>query len=439
MTNGNEDDVATAVPRRSIATKKPAGGVRKASAAPGPAPAQPLPDAEATSDVPSPVQAKKAAAPKKTAAAATKKKAAPQQADEEDNAVADQEQAAQAPPPKATTKATKGTAKKGTTAAPPAPSPTATNGNDEAGDNADGGGSSSDAPPTPTPAATSAAAPVAAAGADKKKRARATTTTAAPRKARTIRTFTQPYGDLTLTSQQRDYSNDAYKEFKAVLEENGNMTFTEWKQHKKDFFKQLDAVVKKPVAKKKTKSVDSFQTAENHLQRLRAMPSQTFAVLDGKWLSGYGFDGSFASAALTASGLPEQAAFSVFTVWEAAVHHGFMPKGIVSEKSTKNKTTDTMDYNTEVDGERVYVGAALKFHKKEKSIFALDNKDIVKIDVIAASDGTGAAAGTVGTATKRAPKKKAVATAATPTPSASDAPAEAEDDGAMEDGEVADE
>ena len=79
--------------------------------------------------------------------------------------------------------------------------------------------------------------------------------------------------------------------------------------------------------------VDAVATAEKHLARLKAIPAGEFAELDGVWLSQYGFDGFFTAEQLQASGCPSAGASAAYVVFEAALHAGVRPMGIVSEKT----------------------------------------------------------------------------------------------------------
>lgn len=182
--------------------------------------------------------------------------------------------------------------------------------------------------------------------------------------------YIQAYGDHHVPAKDRSYDQDMFEWW---LHETCRMvntiTFTQWKQNKKSFYRSLETQQK---TKKRTRQPDVAKTTEKHKARLLAMPKDAFACLDDVWLSNYGFDGSFSAADLKA-GCPDPALQPTFAVYSTAVHHGFQPRGIVSEK-TKHTTTGP-EFLTAVEGDRVYVGIALPYLEKKKSIFSVDPSD----------------------------------------------------------------
>jgi hypothetical protein len=191
------------------------------------------------------------------------------------------------------------------------------------------------------------------------------------------RTFFTAFGDLNDEEKARDFSKEAYEEWKVQTLAALDMRFKEWERVKREF----NRVVKKLQKKKKrtAKGYNWEATAENHLLRLKEMPKEEFAELDNTWLSNYQFTSSFTADQLTADGCPEKGAIATFTVYLAAIHHGFKPLGIVSENATRTGTE--LAFTTPVEGRREYVGVALPFQNKERSKFSVLPKDRVANDL----------------------------------------------------------
>ena len=130
-------------------------------------------------------------------------------------------------------------------------------------------------------------------------------------------------------------------------------------------------------AKRVTKRLDWEATARNHLNRLKEMPASDFEALDGTWLSNYQFSGSYDAAYLTKEGCPaDKGVVPTYTIYLAALHHGFQPAGIVSENGTR-ATGNEIVFTTAVDGKREYVGVALPFQSKERSKYSVIPADRV--------------------------------------------------------------
>ena len=108
---------------------------------------------------------------------------------------------------------------------------------------------------------------------------------------------------------------------------------------------------------------------------MKGLTADDFKELDDAWLSQYGFDGSYTTDFLVANGCPNAGASSAYVVFEAAMHFGVRPRGIVSEKSKNNSTTGELEFLEKVDGTRVYVGISLPFRGKTKSKFSVEPND----------------------------------------------------------------
>lgn len=196
---------------------------------------------------------------------------------------------------------------------------------------------------------------------------------ATKRKPRVRRDYMNCYGDLETPEKERDYSKEAFEAWKVGVQKRvSETTFTEWRRDKHAFYRQVAALSKR---KKKTRKQDPTRTSANHLDRLKEMDADAFEVLDGVYLSQYGFDGAFTAEELEA-GCPNDGALSAYVVFQAARHAGYNPLGIVSEKG-KHDEEGNLQYLTTVDGDRVYVGIALPFRNKEKSPFCAIPQDRV--------------------------------------------------------------
>ena len=194
------------------------------------------------------------------------------------------------------------------------------------------------------------------------------------RKQRAKPAYIRAFGDLLVKPEDRDNSRDAFetwrKDTKYLVD---TITFTAWKQLKKAFYRDVATVGRHQ--KKKAKTQDVRKTSANHLARLLSMTAADFAELDDAWLSQYGYDGSYTTEQLLANGCPNAGASSAYVVFQAAMHFGVTPRGIVSEKSKNNSTTGELEFLEKVDGRRVYVGISLPFRGKSKSKFSVDLND----------------------------------------------------------------
>lgn len=188
-------------------------------------------------------------------------------------------------------------------------------------------------------------------------------------------TYIVGFGDHQVDANARDFSRDAFEDWREqTLFLAQNVNFNDWKKLKRQFYREMKAA---HATKRRKRPEAKEQTSENHLARLKDMPSEEFEELDGKWLSNYGFDGAFPADDLLESGCPNEGALPAFTVFQAAVHHGYRPLGIVSEKSKKNSETGDLVMTTQVEGDREYVGVALPFQQKRKSKFCVVAEDRV--------------------------------------------------------------
>ena len=210
--------------------------------------------------------------------------------------------------------------------------------------------------------------------------------------------FFAAFGDLHVPAANRAYDRPAFEEWKAKTQEClDHATLTTWRPAKKAFYKDVEQLNRR---KKKVKPQDVSATAEKHLARLKAMNPQDFAGLDGAWLSNYKVGGKFGAEELDKVGCPNTDARCTYTVYQAAVFHGYQPLGIVGEETvgTATATTGAADgtttaasssneettkdpkvrvytYPVEEDEARVYVGCSLPFKSKDKSPFAIEPQD----------------------------------------------------------------
>lgn len=194
------------------------------------------------------------------------------------------------------------------------------------------------------------------------------------RTPRVHREFIVAFGDLNVDEKLRSFTKEAFEEWKtltkAAVEQ---IRFKEWERNKREFYRAIKNLQKKK--KRTAKGYNWEATAENHLQRLKSMPREEFKDLDGAWLSNYQFSGKYDASTLDKEGCPEKGAIPTYTVYIAALHHGYKPLGIVSENGTR--TGDTITFITPVEGRREYVGVALPFQNKERSPFSVILKDRV--------------------------------------------------------------
>jgi hypothetical protein len=205
--------------------------------------------------------------------------------------------------------------------------------------------------------------------------------------------FYPAFGDLHVPAAERGYAREDFEEWRTKTRLCvDTATFTTWKPAKRAFYREIEALKHR---KKQKKTQDASATAENHLSRLQGMNFADFAVLDGAWLSNYKVGGKFSAEELDKSGCPNDNAQCTFTVYTAAVYHGYQPLGIVSEetmvKPGDGASAEGVDAASDADaakvrvyketvaeGEpRVYVGCALPYleEKKVKSPFAIIPED----------------------------------------------------------------
>lgn len=192
--------------------------------------------------------------------------------------------------------------------------------------------------------------------------------------------FSEGYGDEAKPEAERLYTPEAWLTWKqetaARVE---RQTFPQWKAQKKSYFKMLKALSQQKKKKRATKKVDKFITSEIHKNRLLGFSQETFAPLNGVWLSSHGFENAIPASELDVAdktALPV-GSLMAFSVYQAAVHHGFKPLGIVSETQKKDPISGEMKYTTVVEGERAYVGESLPFKNKLRSIFSVLPEDRV--------------------------------------------------------------
>lgn len=192
------------------------------------------------------------------------------------------------------------------------------------------------------------------------------------------RDFIVAFGDLNTDEKLRLFTKEAFEEWKTLTKTAvEQIRYKEWERAKRDFYRSIKNLQKKK--KRVAKGYNWEATAENYFKRLKEMPKEEFAVLDGAWLSNYQFSGKFDAAQLNKEGCPEKGAIPTYTVYQAAVHHGYKPLGIVSENGTRNG--ETITFTTPVEGRREYVGVALPFQNKERSKFSVQLKDRVQNDL----------------------------------------------------------
>jgi len=218
--------------------------------------------------------------------------------------------------------------------------------------------------------------------------------TPAPRVPKPKAVYIEGYGDEDKPEEEQLFTLEAYDLWKSEsIRRTAGQTFAQWKLQKKANLKRRRQEASKKK-KRSTKGTNKCATAENQKKRLLEMPSAQFQVLDGKWLSSYGFEGSFPAADLATvspADLP-QGSLAALSVFQAAQAHGFKPLGIVSEKRKKDPVTSEMKFVDNVDGEREYVGVALPYDKQHPvhklgSIFCVSTKDRVIMDVEPDTEG----------------------------------------------------
>lgn len=220
----------------------------------------------------------------------------------------------------------------------------------------------------PAPVAAAAETVTSAPAAPKEKRVRT---------PRVHREFIVAYGDLNVDEKARSFTKEAFEEWKTLTKSAvEEIRYKEWERAKREFYRAIKKLQKKK--KRTAKGYNWEATAENHLRRLKEMPKDEFKELDGTWLSNYQFSGSHDAASLAKDGCPEKGAIPTYTVYMAALHHGYKPLGIVSENGTRSG--DQISFTTPVTGTRTYVGVALPFQNKERSKFSVVLKDRVQND-----------------------------------------------------------
>lgn len=202
--------------------------------------------------------------------------------------------------------------------------------------------------------------------------------TVTPRPPRPPRVFIAGFGDQLVDPKERKYTKEEFEDWKAkTLYAVQNIRFKEWGVLKRKYHINWNKVYKKN--KRVSKGCNLEATAENHLRRLKEMPKEEFANLDNTWLSNYQFSGSYDAAVLNKDGCPEVGAIATYTVYLAALHHGYKPLGIVSENGSKTgpKPSDIVFTTSVGDARREYVGVSLPFQGKERSKYAILPKDRV--------------------------------------------------------------
>lgn len=202
--------------------------------------------------------------------------------------------------------------------------------------------------------------------------------TVTPRPPRPPRVFIAGFGDQLVDPKERKYTKEEFEDWKAkTLYAVQNIRFKEWGVLKRKYHINWNKVYKKN--KRVSKGCNLEATAENHLRRLKEMPKEEFANLDNTWLSNYQFSGSYDAATLNKDGCPEVGAIATYTVYLAALHHGYKPLGIVSENGSKTgpKPSDIVFTTSVGDARREYVGVSLPFQGKERSKYAILPKDRV--------------------------------------------------------------
>jgi hypothetical protein len=198
------------------------------------------------------------------------------------------------------------------------------------------------------------------------------------RTPRPPRVFIAGFGDQFVDPKERKYTKEEYEEWKAkTLYAVQNIRFKEWGVLKRKYNLNWSKIYKKN--KRVSKGCNLEATAENHLRRLKEMPREEFANLDNTWLSNYQFSGAYDAETITRDGCPAVGASATYTVYIAALHHGYKPLGIVSENGSKTgpKPSDIVFTTSVGDARREYVGVSLPFQGKERSKYAILAKDRV--------------------------------------------------------------
>lgn len=254
------------------------------------------------------------------------------------------------------------------------------------------------------PAANADEAPAAPAAAKKKSKAVGTADSESapapkkmaakkPREVKPKPTYIEAYGDWEKPEAERAFSEEEYDAWRdATIARVNEQSFKDWARSKKAFYKGVKALVQ-ARKKRAQKLVDSQATSEKQLARLLAaaevpkagedkvvgetvISAAEWASLDGVYLAGHGFSGVFTATEIEAAVLPDKAV-PIYTVYRAAVEKGLHPLGIVSETRKKNKVTGAMEYVTNVEQQRVYVGIGMPIQDLEASPFARKNSDRV--------------------------------------------------------------
>ena len=194
--------------------------------------------------------------------------------------------------------------------------------------------------------------------------------------------FIVAYGDLDVPEKTRSYTKESFEEWKTqTANAVQNIRYKEWTVAKRKYYQAIKKLNAR--AKRVTKRLDWEATAKNHLNRLKEMPASDFEALDGTWLSNYQFSGSYDAAYLEKEGCPaDKGVVPTYTIYLAALHHGFKPAGIVSENGTRANGNEIV-FTTSVDGRREYVGVALPFQSKERSKYSVIPADRVPSEVVA--------------------------------------------------------
>jgi len=191
--------------------------------------------------------------------------------------------------------------------------------------------------------------------------------------------YIEGYGDLEKAETERDFSEEEYKRWQeATALRAANQKFKDWARSKKAFYKNLKTLLQARKRKRQQKRVDNATTSENHFNRLTTtIPKAEYASLNNVWLSGHGFEGFISADVLDSEDKSQlsDGAYPTYTVYRAAVSNGARPLGIVSENRKKNHENNQLEYITNIEGNRVYVGIALPFQKLEASQFAILSGD----------------------------------------------------------------
>ena len=204
--------------------------------------------------------------------------------------------------------------------------------------------------------------------------------------------FVEGYGDDEKPEGPELYSDEMYELWRAETRRRlENQTKTKWAKQKKSYRKsQAKKLIKSRKVARAVKQLDETATADKLRERLQAVDNSAFAVLDGKWLSTFSFNGMLTAVQLASINKAnvDPNVLTAITVYEVAVSKGVKPLGIVSENRRKDGETSEMKYIENVVGDRFYIGKKLPYFPapyKEGSAFVVLKEDKVYIDTPAAS------------------------------------------------------